>query len=423
MKNTEALYHHPSSIFGARRWSPAAWWRIREYNELPHFINQRLHAGHAAATTYVAQFPNHAISHIARFVAFITGSFAAVLIALTLSDERILEYDLAVGRQTLWWLGLLGIILTVSRSLIIEPTVSANNPEYALLEVAAHTHYYPRHWRGGRAHTLDVQEEFQSLFRYQMFLLFEELASVLLTPLILWHSLPPCAGAILQFVDRNTSYVEGIGDVFSQASFENERHHDHDHNHQEEMKKMDQSLVSFSATYPTWVPPKEAEEFLNKLAIFVENDTTGVGGVRGDRELTVSFSDLLTTRYPHPAQYTYLQRQRNLLNYRLATHDNATTDWFTTPPPPPPQQRQMPLSLEEERIVAAQALLESYYEHQEEQREEERMLPHSQQQHVVSFSPQQQQRKREQRNSMAAMTSELSVLSRDHSSEESQLKV
>ncbi len=40
LRNAEQLYHHPSSV-GARRWSPLARWRLREFNELPHFIDHR----------------------------------------------------------------------------------------------------------------------------------------------------------------------------------------------------------------------------------------------------------------------------------------------------------------------------------------------------------------------------------------------
>jgi autophagy-related protein 9 len=425
MKNAEALYHHPSSL-GARRWSPAARWSLREYNELPHFIEQRLYAGHAAATTYVAQFPNHAVSHIARFIAFITGSFAAVLIALTLADERILEYDFAAGRQTLWWLGLVGVILAVSRALIIEPSLTAFDPEYALLEVAAHTHYLPRHWRGGRAHTLEVQEEFQSLFRYRAFLLFEELASVLLTPLLLWYSLPKCAGAIVKFVDRNTTCIEGVGDVYTQAAFQcfqpggeslatsletPSAAHRQQRQQQEHARKMEQSLVSFSAVYPTWLPPAEAHEFLDKIAVFVEkeetpredgchnmNNTEGGGGGGNHQGVNsrhkLNFSELLTPRYPHSA-HRYLQRQRNLLNLnRLAAPTGG----------PIQQQQQMPL--EEERIVVAQALLESYYEQQEGEIEEE----------ITTSSPGQGTNSVRRPDPRPPLVSELSILSnREHS--------
>lgn len=40
-------------------------------------------------------------SHVARFVAFVSGSFAALLLALALVDERLLERDL-MGRQLVW---------------------------------------------------------------------------------------------------------------------------------------------------------------------------------------------------------------------------------------------------------------------------------------------------------------------------------
>ena len=61
---------------------------------------------------------------------------------------------------------MLGIILAVSRALIQEAGV-AFEPEVALLEVVAHTHYLPRHWRG-RAHTREVHHNFQALFPFKV---------------------------------------------------------------------------------------------------------------------------------------------------------------------------------------------------------------------------------------------------------------
>jgi hypothetical protein len=40
MRNAERLYHQPSAA-GARRWSPLAAWRLREFNELPHYTAHR----------------------------------------------------------------------------------------------------------------------------------------------------------------------------------------------------------------------------------------------------------------------------------------------------------------------------------------------------------------------------------------------
>ncbi len=40
MRNAEKFYHQPSSA-GARRWSSLAAWRLREFNELPHYLSHR----------------------------------------------------------------------------------------------------------------------------------------------------------------------------------------------------------------------------------------------------------------------------------------------------------------------------------------------------------------------------------------------
>lgn len=64
------------------------------------------------------------------------------------------------------WTGILGVILAISRAFIIERG-TACEPELALLEVVAHTHWLPRHWRG-RAHTQEVHDQFQQLFPFKV---------------------------------------------------------------------------------------------------------------------------------------------------------------------------------------------------------------------------------------------------------------
>lgn len=106
-------------------------------------------------------------------------------------DEKLLERPL-YGRHLVWWIATLGILLAVSRSMIVE-TGAAFDPELAMMDVVAHTHYLPRHWRG-RAHTREVQQQFQQLFQYKSVLFVEEVASVVLTPFVLAFSMPASAG-------------------------------------------------------------------------------------------------------------------------------------------------------------------------------------------------------------------------------------
>ena len=67
-----------------------------------------------------------------------------------------------------------------------------------------------------------LEAEKESLPQALLFL--EEMASILLTPFILYFSLPKCASAITQFVAKFSQNVEGLGDVCSLAAFDLKQH-------------------------------------------------------------------------------------------------------------------------------------------------------------------------------------------------------
>jgi autophagy-related protein 9 len=52
----------------------------------------------------------------------------------------------------------------------------------------------------------------------------QEILSVILTPFVLWFSLPPCAPAIIDFFREFSVHVDGRGYVCSFAEFNFERH-------------------------------------------------------------------------------------------------------------------------------------------------------------------------------------------------------
>ncbi len=60
--------------------------------------------------------------------------------------------------------------------------------------------------------------------RAQALMFLEELASVALTPFVLYVSLPKCAPAILAFVRDFTVHVDGVGHICSLAAFDLQRH-------------------------------------------------------------------------------------------------------------------------------------------------------------------------------------------------------
>ena len=113
----------------------------------------------------------------------------------------------------------------------------------------------------------------------QVNLFLEEMASVLLTPYVLYFILPQTAPDIVAFVAANTVEVEGVGDVCSLAAFDLARHGNTKYGaplppqgQQAAVKaaeggrsrqgKVEKSLLTFIATYPTWDPPVAAKAML-----------------------------------------------------------------------------------------------------------------------------------------------------------------
>lgn len=98
----EEYHKNPSSI-GSRSYTELAQWKFREFNELQHLFQKRLSLSYDDAQKYIVQFPNSEIAIVARFVAFIAGSFAAVFILASVIDPgtlRIFVMLFLTSRQT-----------------------------------------------------------------------------------------------------------------------------------------------------------------------------------------------------------------------------------------------------------------------------------------------------------------------------------
>lgn len=79
----------------------------------------------------------------------------------------------------------------------------------------------------------------------------QELVSVVLTPFVLWFSLPDCAPAIVDFFREFTIHVDSLGYVCSFAVFDFQRHGN---------VKVSANLIlvplsSISTILSAWLPP------------------------------------------------------------------------------------------------------------------------------------------------------------------------
>ncbi|KAF8965233.1 autophagy protein Apg9-domain-containing protein [Flammula alnicola] len=255
-------YHKDPSSIGGRRYTLFAQWKFREFNELPHIFTRRLDESYPLANMYIGQFPNEKITLVMRFVAFIAGSFAAVLVLASVMDpDLFLNFEITPHRTVLFYMGVFTAALTVARGMIPEDN-RVFDPELLMSEVINYTHYMPEIWKS-QLHSKKVHQEFGELFAMKILIFAQEIVSVILTPFVLWFSLPDCAPAIVDFFREFSVHVDGRGYVCSFAEFNFERHGNvkfgaptraQDKKMVSNEGKMEKSFLNFKAANPDWNP-------------------------------------------------------------------------------------------------------------------------------------------------------------------------
>lgn len=209
---------NPSQI-GSRQYTPLAEWKFRGFNELYHLFQRRINMSYPFASRYVDQFPKDKTIQLARFIAFVTGAVVSILaLASVIDPESFLTFEITPERTVLFYLGTFGTVWAVARGMVPQENL-VFDPEFALNNVVEYTHYLPSHWRG-RLHSNEVRAEFSQFYQVKVVIFLEEIISIILTPFILWISLPKCSDRIVDFFREFTVHVDGLGYVCSFAVFD-----------------------------------------------------------------------------------------------------------------------------------------------------------------------------------------------------------
>ena len=212
-------YQRNPSQIGSRQYTPLAEWKFRQFNELEHFFEERTNMSYPFATRYVDQFPKDKTIQVAKFVAFISGAIVSVLAVASLVDpESFIAFEITPERTVLFYLGVFGTIWAVARGAVPEEHM-VFDPETALKEVIGFIQYQPSNWQG-QLHSNEVRAEFSQLYKMKLLIFFEEIIGILLTPLVLWFSLPNCSDKVVDFFREFTLHVDGLGYVCSFAVFD-----------------------------------------------------------------------------------------------------------------------------------------------------------------------------------------------------------
>ncbi|KAI1438154.1 autophagy protein Apg9 [Xylaria sp. CBS 124048] len=211
-----------TSSIGARQYTPLARWKFREFNELPHLFEERLNMSYPFAKHYIDQFPKKKSESAARTVQFIVGALIAVIAIVGFSDpEMFVDFEIFPGMNAFAFVAILTTVWALARGMISEEN-DVFDPEFAMKSVIEYTHYEPDQWKG-RLHSYDVKMDFSHLYKPRIVIFLEEILGVLVTPLILFFSLPKCSDQIVDFFREFTIHVDGLGYVCSFAVFDFQR--------------------------------------------------------------------------------------------------------------------------------------------------------------------------------------------------------
>ncbi|KAM7496080.1 hypothetical protein LguiA_020494 [Lonicera macranthoides] len=274
LRHAEQFYNHPSTA-SSRRWSNLSKWIFREFNEVDHLFQHRMNSSLEPASEYLKQFPSPILSIIAKFISFVSGGFAAILIIIAFLEESLLEGHI-FGRNLFWYAAVFGTITAISRAAVTDELLVLD-PRGAMSMVIQHTHYMPKRWRG-KENTDVVRMEFETLFQYTGMMLLEEMASIFLTPFLLIFVAPKRVDDILQFISDFTVDIEGVGNVCSFSAFDFQKHGNNNYGSpcnlprfkRSSQGKMEKSFLSFQNNYPSWEPNAQGKQFLSTIETFRE---------------------------------------------------------------------------------------------------------------------------------------------------------
>ncbi|KAL6953542.1 autophagy protein atg9 [Sarracenia purpurea var. burkii] len=345
LRHAEQFYNHPSTA-SSRRWSNISKWIYREFNEVDHLFKHRINSSVLHASDYLKQFPSPIITVVAKFISFVSGGFAAILIIIAFLKESLLEGHI-FGLHLFWYAAVFGTITAISRAAVSDELLILD-PQGAMSLVVQHTHYMPKRWRG-KENTEFVRMEFETLFQYTGMMLLEEMASIFLTPYLLLFVVPKRVDDILKFIADFTVNIEGVGHVCSFSVFDFQNHGNSNYASpyssptvkRSSQGKMEKSFLSFHKSYPTWEPNAQGEQFLLTLKKFSDQMLQGQGPRptyspsrtqpwipnlrdRGDINNSMWMIDIDPKNYPYILDWYYTSRP----------HHRATDNSRDVPPEP-----------------------------------------------------------------------------------------
>lgn len=210
-----------------RSWTNLYRWKFREFNELPHFFEDRVGYLSKHTDLYLESFKAPLLSEIlARAVSYISGSMLAVLFAVAFYDDRLPFNVHIAGVNLVGYMLIFGGLVAFCRLMIRadDHNYELKHPAEHMEDMLKHGHTLPSNWRVNPTNR-EVRDEVARQFKHRALVIIDEVISVLWMPYYLFVFLPAQAprnfhSEICHFLSEFTITEEGIGDICSYSAFQ-----------------------------------------------------------------------------------------------------------------------------------------------------------------------------------------------------------
>ena len=282
IKNNTQLFNY--------KWTNYAMWKYREYNELEFEFNDRMFKSYFHMNKYISYFPDKTTNIFIYFVRFILSMFILFLFILSIIDDDALIKLKYHNYNLVWYFAVLTLIMSVLNSILKDKDFE-DSIDKVIENLTNYIHVLPPK---DIIYNYQMYKSIIKMYQSNIVIILHEIVSVIISPYILYKCFYQNADEIVEFLYKNTTYIENLGIVDKYSNFmlnyniEDKLKHtiqDIRTNKKEDItnlilyKKREKSFISFIELYPDWkMYSTDLEEYIHKINTYKEEISQDIVG-------------------------------------------------------------------------------------------------------------------------------------------------
>lgn len=214
----EQFYNKPNMLI-SKNYTKTERWKMRNYNEPIHEFDKRMKKIEELTKIYDNSFKNKLVNASLKFIIFILSAIFITLLILTIINDNVLIHLTIIGgRHVLWFLGIIGSIIAILRTVI--NIKNAESPYDIMLKLSKlmvidEDIIY-------NSNTRLIKKQFIKNYKFKLELILMDILFTLIMPIQLW-SISYDTYYISEYLKNITKKHSKIGYICLFSDLENEQ--------------------------------------------------------------------------------------------------------------------------------------------------------------------------------------------------------